>query len=219
MLPTPQTGQLDYEKVYEPSEDTFLLLDCFENEAGFLTKKLANTGPIITEIGAGSGMVTSFIISNILNNSLVISTDINPHACKACLETSKLNNNQSFMMLDCCQMDLTGALIPNCIDLLIFNPPYVPAEQVPEIPIELNDPQWLDLALLGGPTGMSVTWKLLDQLHLILSANGIAYILFCARNDPLKVKQVMELRGWNVTEIIQRKAGWEVLSVLRFMKI
>lgn len=36
MLPTPIIGKIDYEKVYEPSEDSFLLLDCFEQEKDFI---------------------------------------------------------------------------------------------------------------------------------------------------------------------------------------
>lgn len=224
MLPTPETGDLDYDKVYEPSEDTFLLLDCFERELKFLQQKLDDNvcgSSLVTEIGTGSGMVTSFIMANILPNSLYIATDINPNACQSCLETADINKRQLqlvVLVVDCCQMDLTRAFIPNCIDLLVFNPPYVPAETVPDIPDNQDDSKWLDLALLGGPTGMTVTWQLLNQLEQVLTVNGVAYILFCARNEPHKVKEIMESRGWEVCEIIQRKAGWEVLSVLRFIK-
>lgn len=217
MLATPDTGNLDYDRVYEPSEDTFLLLDCFEKELEELQQKFTGIAPVITEIGAGSGMVTSFIMSHILPESFYMATDINPHACLACLETTKINN-KTFGVIDCCQMDLTSAILPNSIDLLVFNPPYVPAETVPPVPEDIEDSRWVDLALLGGPKGMTITWKLLDRLEEVLTTQGVAYILFCARNEPESVQKIMESRGWHVKEVIRRKAGWEVLSILRFMK-
>ncbi|ODV69138.1 hypothetical protein HYPBUDRAFT_152309 [Hyphopichia burtonii NRRL Y-1933] len=117
------------------------------------------------------------------------------------------------------QMNLTSAIRSNKIDLLVFNPPYVPAENVPEIPKDLEDSSWLDLALLGGQDGMVTTWEVLNNLENILTPEfGIAYILFCARNKPDQVAETMKARGWKVDVVIHRKAGWEVLSILLFQK-
>ena len=52
---------------------------------------------------------------------------------------------------------------------------------------ERRQNQRLDLALLGGKDGMAITDKLLRQLEQILSPDGVAYILFCARNKPKEV--------------------------------
>ncbi|KAK6875608.1 eRF1 methyltransferase catalytic subunit MTQ2 [Candida tropicalis] len=188
MLPTPIIGKIDYEKVYEPSEDSFLLLDCFEQEKDFIQAAFKESIPFVTEIGTGSGIVTTFIAKNVLPKAMFLATDINPHACKTVIET------------------------------MLFNPPYVPASEIPEIPTQDEDPVWLDLALVGGEDGMVVTWKVLDCLEQTLSSNGIAYILFCARNKPESVAEIMRERGWNVEVVIHRKAGWEVLSVLKFSK-
>lgn len=57
MLSTPITKNIDYDKVYEPSEDSFYLLDCFEEEKGYLETKFKNKVPLVTEIGTGSGIV------------------------------------------------------------------------------------------------------------------------------------------------------------------
>ncbi|EAZ63030.2 predicted protein [Scheffersomyces stipitis CBS 6054] len=232
MLPTPEVKHIDYDTVYEPSEDSFLLLDCFEQELSFLTTKFSTTIPIVTEIGTGSGIVTTFLQKNILQKAIYISTDVNPHACKTALHTVKVNNADSESekseksknekstpeLVDICQMDLVSAIRPK-IDVLLFNPPYVPAGEVPTIPNKEDDSTWLDLALLGGEDGMVITWKVLDSLDSILAENGVAYILFCARNKPDFVANEMTKRGWKVKEIIQRKAGWEVLCVLRFQRL
>lgn len=102
-------------------------------------------------------------------------------------------------------MDLTSSIRPNTIDILIFNPPYVPASEVPEVPVTDEDTKWLDLALLGGEDGMVITWKVLNNIEHILSSDGVAYILFCARNKPDIVADIMRDRGWKVDVVINKK--------------
>lgn len=218
MLPTPTVRSLD-EKVYDPAEDSFLLLDCFEQDQEYLLEKFPppSTIPLVVEIGAGSGIVTTFVKQSILKDGIYIATDLNPHACKAVLQTAE-ENKVNDEKLESCQMDLTCGIKNKQVDILIFNPPYVPAEEVPAVPETDDDESWLDLALCGGPQGMDVTWKVLHGLETILSKNGVAYILFCARNNPMDVKRDMEQLGWEVDKVIERKAGWEVLSILRFQK-
>lgn len=213
MLPTPEVDA-DYEKVYEPAEDSFLLLDSLEQELDYLQKRYKT--PVVVEIGTGSGIVTSFVHKNILPNGLFLTTDLNPHACRSSKATSKKNGGAKY--LDSLQSDLTKCIRPNLIDVLIFNPPYVPAETVPDIPKNESDYEWLDLALLGGSDGMVVTDRLLDNFDKILSPKGIAYILFCARNKPKEVTEKMLAKGWESELIINRKAGWEDLSVYRFFR-
>ncbi|KAG5421429.1 MTQ2 [Candida metapsilosis] len=219
MFSTPRTTNVDFDKVYEPSEDTFYLLDCFEEDKEFLETKFKNKAPLITEIGTGSGTVTTFILQYILQDGIYIATDINPNACRGVLETSRYNCPSKAHLVDSSQMDLTSAIRPNTVDVLVFNPPYVPASEVPEIPTTNEDTKWLDLALLGGENGMVVTWKVLNNLEHILSSDGVAYILFCARNNPSTVAGIMRDRGWMVDVILCKKAGWEVLSILRFVRM
>ncbi|RCK59687.1 eRF1 methyltransferase catalytic subunit MTQ2 [Candida viswanathii] len=221
MLPTPVIKNIDYEKVYEPSEDSFLLLDCFEQEKEFIQAKFGKSAALVTEIGTGSGIVTTFIAKNVLPEAVFLATDINPHACRTVLETVRHNKErlQDVCLVDSTQMDLTAAIKPGAIDILVFNPPYVPASEIPDRPTQDEDPVWLDLALVGGEDGMVVTWKVLDNLEKTLSCKGIAYILFCARNKPEQVAAIMKERGWNAEVVIHRKAGWEVLSVLKFSGI
>ncbi|KAI5958377.1 MTQ2 [Candida theae] len=220
MLSTPITKDIDYDKVYEPSEDSFYLLDCFEQERDYLeTKFKKNKVPIITEIGTGSGILTTFLLQHILKDGIYIATDVNPNACKSVLQTVRNNCPTQAHLVDSSQMDLTSAIRSNIIDTLIFNPPYVPASEVPDIPVTDEDSKWLDLALLGGEDGMIVTWKVLNNLERILSTDGVAYILFCARNNPDKVANEMTDRGWKVDVVISKKAGWEVLTILRFSRL
>lgn len=216
MLPTPTTSGLDFDKVYEPAEDSFLLLDVLEQEAQVLRSCFSY--PLVVEIGTGSGIVTTFVQNSIFNhNGLFLTTDINIHACRSSLQTSQRNGGT--MYIDSLRCSLTSGLRPGLIDVLIFNPPYVPdSEPVPVPPCDDDDTRWLDLALVGGKDGMQVTNELLNHLDTILSHQGIAYILFCKRNKPEQVASAMRSKDWVVEFIEERTAGWEVLSVWKFSK-
>ncbi|CCE62244.1 hypothetical protein TPHA_0C00880 [Tetrapisispora phaffii CBS 4417] len=221
MLPTPYVT-CDYEKVYEPSEDSFLLLDSLEDEQLFLKDRFKNKLTVVSEFGPGTGIVLTFMMQNhipTMGNSLYFGLDISPWAVKTTLETAKKNDcDKSY--LDCIQTDLGSNLRNNQVDVLVFNPPYVPAEKVPLVPADEKDIHtWLDLALEGGKNGMVVTQRVLDNLGNILSPDGVAYILFCAQNRPEEiVKDMIDNYSWKVELVKQRKAGWEVLSVYRFSR-
>lgn len=232
-FPTPTTDSVDYLKVYEPAEDSFLFLDMLEKDAPFIHETFGYTTckgatstpkesikslPIVLEVGTGSGIVTAFMQQNILprSSAIYLTTDLNLHACEVALKTSKENGGCQFM--ESIRASLATNIRPGLVDILLFNPPYVPDEIVPEIPNTEDDNTWLDLALLGGKDGMEVTWKLLDRLDTTLSSNGMAYLIFCKRNKPEQVAKLLEKRGWSAKQIGERKAGWEVLSVWRFTR-
>jgi release factor glutamine methyltransferase len=219
MHATPDTSHIDIDRVYEPAEDSFLLLDALEQEESFL--KSAFKQPISLEIGSGSGIVTTFL-SHLLPNALYLASDINLNCCQTTLETNEKNGGAKYLdVLNCSLAD--GLRISP--DIILFNPPYVPSSEETDeslqtaLPTDANDSSWLDYALDGGKDGMQVTDILLNQLHDILAPNGVAYILFCARNHPDKVAHRMRSQfNWNVSRVIERKAGWEVLSVWKFQR-
>lgn len=206
--------------MYEPSEDTFVLMDTFEEQAPFLKLRFLNSIPLAVEIGTGSGLLTTFIQQNVLGeNAIYLTTDINNYACLASLRTSALNRKlpTEQILIDLILCDLTSPILNNKVDLLLFNPPYVPSESVPEIPSQLDFDSLVDMALCGGLDGMEVTRKVLDQLPCTLSDIGVAYILFCARNKPQEIVSNYKDK-WNIACVFERKAGWEVLSVWRFQR-
>lgn len=225
MLPTPVVPSFPDDKVYEPSEDSYLLMDSLEADSRFLQGRFKRRVPLILEIGTGSGIVVTFLQRLILPGAICIASDVNRHACRTVLNTASANetiHNGGLSprdAIDTCQMALTSGIRKGVIDVLIFNPPYVPAEDVPIVPASEEDLSWLDLALLGGKDGMAVTQVVLDSLHELLEpTSGVAYVLFCARNNPDEVAEDMRKRGWSVEAVLGRRAGWEVLTVLKFTR-
>lgn len=234
MLPTPEVDA-DFSRIYEPAEDTYLFLDCLEEEKEYLNETLFGSktscdARIIVEIGTGTGIITSFIQNSIFDGqpAIYLTTDLNPYACETSLNTSQINlenkkKAHQRLVMDSVQCSLTSCIMENSIDLLVFNPPYVPStnSEIPQVNAESdirNDSDaCLDMALNGGDDGMVVTRKLLDDLTNILTHDGIAYILFCARNNPKLVHEEMK-RNFNVQNVIFRRCGWEELTVMKFTK-
>lgn len=235
MLPTPSTSHINTSQIYEPSEDSYLLLDTLSSpgEKAFLSRRnLPSSTPLIVELGTGSGVVLAFLTAHAerifqRQDILTLGIDINTFACAASRKTVQKavseNVATSGSFLDVLQGDLTAPLRGGQIDVLIFNPPYVPTETVPEPRLSApagtfeRDSHLLSLSYAGGQDGMEVTQRVLSQLSEILSARGVAYILLCAQNKPQEVAERMRAQSWCV-EIVGssgKTGGWEKLSVLR----
>lgn len=225
MLPTPIIPEEDYSLVYEPAEDSYLFLDLFESlkdSKYLINKQFSNSSPLVMEIGSGSGIISTFIkMYNIIPNSFHIASDINENCNKKTMDTLIHNSPKSWYEFDTIRSDLVSSIRNNSLDLLLFNPPYVPSEDIPHLPDDSKNNTWLDLALIGGKDGMLITNKLLLELNRVLSINGEAYILFCARNNHKDVISDFSLKyqNFNVEQVIFRKCGWEELCIYRFIKL
>ena len=249
MLPTPSTTHVNYDRVYEPAEDSYLLLDTLssETEISFLRGRFPPTAasPLVLEVGTGSGVVLAFLTAHANyifghSDAATLGVDINVFAARATTETvvnaiaeTKEAKATPSSFTDCVMGDLTTAIKPGSVDILIFNPPYVPTESVPGIPLDITDTasgdsfardsHLLSLSTDGGIDGMEITNQLLDQLPEVLSDRGVAYILLCAGNKPEEVMQTV--RSWpighgHVWEAANvgssgKKAGWEKLCIIR----
>lgn len=248
MLPTPSTSHVSFDRVYEPAEDSFLLLDTLSatHETHFLSQRFAaGHAPLIVEVGTGSGVVLAFVAHNahsILRrtDALTLGLDISAFACRATTQTVHTALDESkphtSLFLDAVNSDLTTALRPGSVDMLIFNPPYVPTAELPDVSKhdEYNvhsekttfaqDSYLLELSYAGGVDGMETTDRLLAQLPDVLHAErGVAYILLCAQNKPLQVQQRIQAWGpeWKADLVgtSGKQAGWEKLQILRIHRV
>jgi release factor glutamine methyltransferase len=241
---------VQFERVYEPAEDSYLLLDTLssENEKAFLQQRFSNTSlqgspsPLVVEIGTGSGVVLSFIdayAETIFGRRDVFTAgvDVNIHACKATIQTVMVAEKEQVteskshgFYLGNMVADLTTALRVGEVDVLVFNPPYVPTPDLPAVLSEETrdsfeaDSHLLSLSYAGGEDGMEVTNRLLDSLLKFLSKErGCAYILLCAQNKPEVVKEQIRKwgDGWTAETVGMsgKKGGWEKLQIVRIWRI
>ncbi|RDA87341.1 hypothetical protein CP532_2629 [Ophiocordyceps camponoti-leonardi (nom. inval.)] len=248
MLPTPDTSHVPYERVYEPSEDSFLLLDTLSSEAQrlFLRNHLSSSSSssnhprLVVEVGTGSGVVLAFVHAHaeaILGSRHVFTSgvDVSVVACRAtvatvdktCREDGDEGNGRRASYLGACVADLVSPWRDGSVDLLIFNPPYVPTPSLPSPPsgAEESKPSFetdshlLELAYAGGRDGMQTTDRLIDDLPRVLSPAGCAYIILCAQNKPPLVMERIRAFGpaWRAEAVASsgKTAGWEKLQVVR----
>lgn len=219
--------------------------------------------PAVLEVGTGSGVVLAFVAANagfIFGRSdiLTLGTDANSNACLATQRTVNValdedlqaidrdcNENETIpsspapgpLPLDVMTADLCAPLRAGIVDVLIFNPPYVPTQDLPHLPSPLNTEQsktgglskfemesyLLSLSYAGGESGMETTNRLLESVpHVLNTERGVAYVLLCAQNKPDEV--MARIRSWGsgwATEIVGRsgeQAGWERLVIIRIWK-
>ncbi|PAV76880.1 hypothetical protein WR25_26776 isoform A [Diploscapter pachys] len=220
-LPTPQykLSALRNGEVYEPAEDTFLLIDAIEKdikvgvfptnlEIGRIFQDIRSRQPqIVLEIGCGSGVVSTFVNQALHRKVVSIATDVNAKALECSLETARMNG----VNLEVIRSDLDQGLqrLQGKVDLLLFNPPYVPTSEEAKSNIERC---WA-----GGPSGRSTLDRLLPRVPDLLSPKGVFYLVALHANDiPSLLRFSDHLKG-NVS--MERRCGIEHLYILRFVRI
>lgn len=206
-MKTPSTKHIhksDYEHIYEPSEDTFLLLDTLEDEQDFLTQLRPC---LVLEIGSGAGLAITHL-SKLLGPQIVChSTDINPVACLKTMETGVING----VTIDAINTKFAnGTRIK--YDVVLFNPPYVVTESI-------SKGNGIEASWAGGIDGREVIDEFLALADNILDPNGILYLVCINENKPDNIIEIMIKRGWKGVKLNYRVCGWEGLHVLKFDRI
>lgn len=197
------------ETVYEPSEDSFLLIDALETDLNSIE---ANMPGICLEIGSGSGVVITALAMALRARfpSYFMACDINPHACKVTKRTSTTNATK----VDIIQMDLVTNLLPtNMFDIIVFNPPYVVTE-----PLEVFDERLISKTWAGGLEGRQVMERLFVHIPDLLSQKGIFYLLVIKENDPEYIIKHFKKLSMVGSIIAERKIRGEHLYVIKFVK-
>jgi release factor glutamine methyltransferase len=239
----------DYQNVYEPSDDTYLLIDAIGLDIDIMDKVADNKVSVdaddmlvrsnikrTLEMGCGTGVPSIYLAmrmrglnesdksdsctkttdsTNISENYNVVHyvTDINPDAIRIAKATAEVNGilKSDFKAHQC---DLASDLIPeleNSIDILIFNPPYVPT---PDAEVGSNG---IEASWAGGTNGRVVLDRALPQMARLLAyPHGVGYLVTVDDNYPEELAQSM-LNSYGITVVpwLRRKARNEFLSILR----
>ncbi|KAM4710829.1 methyltransferase N6AMT1-like isoform 1-T3 [Anableps anableps] len=207
--PTPvysHAGRGSFQDVYEPAEDSFLLIDALEKDA----ERLLQMSPCVClEVGGGSGVVSAFLASVVGPSALYLCSDVNPAAAQCTARTASCNR----VSLQPIITDLVESLLPRLcgkVDVLLFNPPYVvtPSEEVGS--------RGIAAAWAGGERGREVTDRFLPLVAELLSSNGLFYLITIAENNPEEIIGLLGQCGLEGESCLSTRAGNERLSVLRF---
>ncbi len=163
-------------KVYDPSEDSFQIIDSIE---------IKNKDKVF-EIGTGCGLIA---LECARLGADVICSDINPYAID--LVSYNYNKNKSMLKgsLDIRYGDLFSVLKKNeKFDIILFNPPYLPIKKN-EILIK-ND--WIDIATNGGSDGLKYIKIYIMNVSKYMRKSGKAYFIFSSLSDRNKLNKYLD---------------------------
>ncbi|MCK4364692.1 MAG: methyltransferase [Thermoplasmatales archaeon] len=187
-------------EVYDPAEDTYLLLDAID------IKK----NDSVLEIGTGCGII-ALECARIGAN--VICTDINPIAVELVkknylMNQSILNGNFEIRLGDL----FSPLLSSETFDVIIFNPPYLTTKKDDHVG------GWYDVALNGGKSGLDATKRYIEGLPKFLKKNGEAYFVFSSLSDKKKIDSIIKKSNLDAKVIQDKKYNDETLSVYLLKK-
>lgn len=197
------------------------MIDALESDLKFIN----NLNPILcVEIGSGSGINITALANVLKHASFFIATDINPFATQITKSTATHNKAS----IEPIQMDLVTSLTPNSIDLLIFNPPYVPTSTSVQKGHQSYDEsnftgETLDPNLIkswaGGVNGREVMDRVINSLDTILSPIGVFYLLALKENNIADIIEKLKKLGFYSKVILDRKIRGEHLFVIKIVRL
>ena len=212
----------DFLNVYEPSDDTFLLIDAIEFELDNLnTQSYFNNLEKITsiELGCGNGLVSCCYLSKLKN--LNINKQIN-HYCidinkdainltKNILSKYNFNNNTIIK-----ESDLFNNIDKNKkFDIIIFNPPYVTTEGG-EYTRALKEKD-IYAAWAGGKKGSETINKFVQELNGRINNNTIIFLLLSKENDyNLIINNIKSKYNLNYELLMKKQFKNEKLAIFKF---
>lgn len=171
-------------EVYDPSEDTFLLLDEIHPTAE----------DSVFEIGSGTGIIALYCAQK---GATVVCSDINPFAIDLIKKNYEQNKSQLTGSLEIRKGSLYDVLTKDeTFNLIIFNPPYLPTSKDEYV----GGSGWFDKAVSGGKTGLEITIPFLKQLPNYLTDEGRAFTIFSTKSPRNEFNQT--LKNNNLESII-----------------
>jgi release factor glutamine methyltransferase len=193
-------------RVYLPSDDTDLMIEVLDAEI----IKSNKTFDSAIELGSGNGFLSLEIYDNVKE---IISTDINPIVIDYLLNVKEQYNLEKQKITYSNLFDSIDE--KKKFDLIIFNPPYVPSEEIlSEDDDEING---YDLAVNGGERGREIIDLFIEQLPKHLKETGICYFLVSSLNDVSEIiKKFLEIK-LTAKIIDSKKLFFEELFVLKII--
>ena len=179
-------------EVYEPAEDSAIL-------AGAAVERV-EPGDRVLDVGTGSGYVAERVAQE--TDAAVIACDVNPHACARAAGAG----------LPTVRADLTTPFVGESFDLVVFNPPYLPA--LPDAAWS----DWLETALTGGETGREVIERFLDDVGRVLVASGEVLLLVSTVSGVEEIVEYAGGRGFSAAALTDVAYPGETLTVLRLWR-
>ena len=156
----------------------------------------------ICEVGIGSGCISVSILCEV-KSAIVLGLDISERAIavaarnaeKHCV-ADRLNFGIS---------DVFGYLGREKFDMIVSNPPYVPASEVPRLQVEVKDFDPI-IALTDGHDGLSLIRQIIRSAPVFLKPNGFL-LMEIGFNQSSEVCKMFDFGIWKACEVLPDLQG------------
>jgi release factor glutamine methyltransferase len=156
-------------------------------------------GDLVVDVGTGSGAIA--ITLALETSAQIFATDISTAALPvAQSNAARLSARVAFLACD-----LAAAIRDHSIDVLVSNPPYVPATDHPIIQREVRDYE-PHVALFGGPTGLEIYERLIADAARVLRPGG--WLLMELGYNSLDPVRAMLEQSWTDLAVMHDLAGF-----------
>ncbi|MCD6300998.1 MAG: methyltransferase [Staphylothermus sp.] len=187
-----------FTNVYEPSDDTWLLLESLEKLNG---RKYS----VCLDLGSGTGIVGIFLLkSNICER--VFFVDINEYALENTAYNIAYNNLWSRGIV--IGNDSGECFKEHIFDLVVSNPPYLPG-----VPKDLYDK-----ALLSGPKGFETITNFIDSVSKIIKRGGLFFLVYSSLSNPSVIEEYLSMKGFSIINKSSKHFFFEDIIVAEAVK-
>ena len=184
---------LVHEKVYEPAEDTFLLVENLKVEEK----------EVVLDMGTGCGILAVLAAKKAKK---VVATDINPYAIKCAEKNAKMNCVED--KIEFRLGDLFQPIRPHeTFSLILFNAPYLPSESYEER-------SWIGRAWAGGPSGREVIDRFITNAPEFLTVDGQILLVQSSLSDIDKTMDRFDETGLGARVVAEVEFPFEKIALI-----
>ncbi len=197
----------DFENVYYPSDDSFLLIDYFKEKISdnYFDGINVNEIEYILDLGTGTGIIAIlfqfFKVKSKKFNPKIVASDILENSIECAKKNESLNKFHDEILF--LQSDLFKSFpdsLKSSFNIIIFNPPYLPSSPL------ITDNKKIDHSWDGGLKGFEILIEFIKKVRNFLNLQKSHYIYYISSSrtnleelnitlDDLKFK----------SEIVKRK--------------
>ena len=182
-------------QVYEPAEDSFLLLKSLQ----------VHPQDTILELGTGCGLIS---LECARLGAHVVCTDINPFAVQLVRRNISHNTHLLKGTIEIRNGDLFSVLSTHeRFNIILFNPPYLPTTRHEKVG------GWFDIATDGGPDGLSVIRRFLDNMSAYLLPEGSTYFVFSSLSKRCTLEHYLKKQRLSARIVSRHLSDDEELDV------
>lgn len=173
---------LIHDKVYEPSDDTWLLIDLVEE---VLSKKGVLNSCI--DLGCGTGILGLYVLSKGYCRK-VLFIDVNPYATMNSFINIVINrfNHRGLVLTSDhhCSVEKT--------DVVLANPPYLPRDEYSFTSV------YEEYSVAGGLEGFETVMRFIDFASETLVDGGLLLITYSSLTKPNIVEEYIARKGFKI---------------------